>query len=94
MATSQIRKVLTNRIGIFHIAATGSLTAAIIFELCWLASFISFASPTHAFIGFFTSANLYSEKALLEGTLWSFFIGGLTGALLAAIYNMLAGVRR
>lgn len=93
METSEIPKVLPNRIGIFHLAATGSLTAAIIFEISWLGTYMSFASPTHAYIGLFTLANIQSETALLEGSLWSFLIGGLSGGLIAAIYNMLAGLR-
>lgn len=94
MATPDVTRVVTNRIGVFHLAATGGLAAAIVFEICWLGTFLSFASPTHAYIGLFTMANIQSEVALLEGSLWSLLFGGLSGALIAAIYNMLAGLRR
>ena len=55
---------------------------------------MSFANPSHAYIGLFTLADSPSETALLEGSLWSLMFGGLAGALMAAIYNMFAGLRR
>ena len=94
MAIRDVNRVLTNRIGIFHLAATGGLAAVVIFEVCWVGTYLSFASPTHAYIGLFTKPNVQPEVALLQGSLWSLLFGGLSGALIAAIYNMLAGLRR
>ena len=94
MATSEVPKEPTNRIGVFHLAATGGLAAAIVFEICWLGTAISFANSSHAYIGLFTLADIQSETALLEGSLWSLLFGGLSGALIAAFYNIFAGLRR
>jgi len=75
-----------------RLAATGAIGTALIFVLCWIGTFIPFTGPTHAFIGLFTQANMQSGTALVEGSLWSFLFGGLSGALIAAIYNMLGGL--
>jgi hypothetical protein len=84
----------THRIGVVRLAATGGVGAAVIFVLCWLGTFIPFASPTHAYIGLFTLADMQSGAALLEGSFWSLLFGGLSGALIAAIYNLFAGLER
>lgn len=94
MATSEVPRQPTNRIGVFHLAATGGVGAVIIFELSWLGTAISFANPSHQYIGLFTLADIQSETALLEGSLWSLLFGGLSGAVMAAIYNLFAGLRR
>lgn len=70
-----------------RLAATLGVGAALIFGLCWLGLFIPFSSPTHAYIGLFTSAEPTSVFALLEGGVWSFLFGALSGAVLAALYN-------
>jgi hypothetical protein len=69
---------------------TGGVTAAIVFVLCWIGTFIPFSSPTHAYINLFTSADAGSLYSLYEGTLWSLLFGGLVGALFAAVYNAIA----
>ena len=94
MATLEIRRQPANRVGVFQIAATGGVGAAVIFVLCWLGTFIPFASPTQAYIGLFTLADIQSGAALLEGSLWSLLFGGLSGAVIAAIYNMFARLSR
>ena len=55
---------------------------------------VHFASPTHAYIRLFTLADIQSAAALLEGSLWSLLFGGLSGAVIAAIYNMFARLSR
>jgi hypothetical protein len=37
---------------------------------------------------------MQSGAALLEGSFWSLLFGGLSGALIAAIYNLFAGLER
>jgi hypothetical protein len=81
-------------IGVPRLAATLSVGAALIFGLCWLGAFIPVSSPTHAYIGLFTSAQPNSGAALLEGTFWSFLFGALTGTLLAMLYNRFAPLDR
>jgi hypothetical protein len=53
-----------------------------------------FSSPTHAYIGLFTSAEPTSVFALLEGGVWSFLFGALSGAVFAALYNSFARLDR
>lgn len=82
------------RIGVPRLAATLGVGAALIFGLCWLGMFIPVSSPTHAYIGLFTSALPISGAALLEGTFWSFLFGALTGTVLALLYNWFAPLDR
>ena len=84
----------SDQIGVVRLAATTGVTAALIFVLCWTGTFMSFASPTHAYIGLFTDAETQSTQALVEGGLWSLLFGVLTGALIAALYNLFAGLDR
>jgi len=84
----------SHRIGITRLAATLGVGAALIFILCWLGMFVPISSPTHAYIGLFTSAQPSSVAALLEGSVWSFLFGILTGTLLAALYNQFARLDR
>ena len=83
-----------HRIGVMRLAATLGVGAALIFGICWLGMFIPRSSPTHAYIGLFTSAEPTSGFALLEGGVWSFLFGALSGAVLAALYNMFARLDR
>ena len=83
-----------HRIGVVRLAATLGVGAALIFGFCWLGIFIPMSSPTHAYIGLFTSAEPKSVFALLEGGVWSFLFGALTGAVLAAVYNLFARLDR
>ena len=83
-----------HHLGIVRLAAIGGVGAAVIFVLCWLGSFIPFASPTHAYIGLFTLADMQSGTALVEGSIWSLLFGGISGALIAVIYNLFAGFER
>ena len=92
MATSQTTLKPHANLSVRRLAATGAVGATLIFVLCWLGTFLPFSSPTHAFIGLFTPADMQSGRALVEGSFWSFLFGGLSGALIAAIYNMFAGL--
>lgn len=96
MATSPESHIVNvvHRIGVTRLAATLGVGAALIFVLCWLGTFIPVSSPTHAYISLFTSAKPSSGVALLEGSVWSFLFGALTGALLAALYNQFARLDR
>ena len=83
-----------HRIGVLRLALTGAVTAALVLALCWLGTLIPFSSPTHAYIGLFTPAEQNSVSALFEGTVWSFLFGGLSGAVLALVYNALGRLDR
>lgn len=80
--------------GVLRMALTGAVTAALVFVLRWLGTFVPFSSPTHAYIGLFTPAEQNSVEALVEGVLWSFLFGGLSGAVLAWVYNALGRLER
>ena len=92
LTTSEQRS--TSHIGVLRLAATTGVAAGLIFALCWVGTFISFASPTHAYIGLFTHAETQSIQALAEGGVWSLLFGLLSGGLIAAFYNLFAGLDR
>ena len=77
-------------LNVVQLLVTGGLTASIVFLLCWLGAFLPFSSPTHAYIGLFTTAEYTSEQALAEGFCWSLLFGGIAGAIFALIYNLTA----
>ncbi len=99
MATAQIplttvEQHSTSHIGVVRLAATIGVGSALIFVLCWLGTFISFSSPTHAYIGLFTLADTQSVQALAEGTIFSLLFGLLSGGIIAGLYNLFAGLDR
>jgi len=82
---------LTRRkIGVLRLALTGAITAGAFFALCWIGLFIPFGSPTHAYLGLFTNAEMTSTTALFQGLCWSVIFGGLLGGLTAFVYNALS----
>jgi hypothetical protein len=81
-------------VSVARLLVTGGATAAIVFILCWVGTFIPFSSPTHAYIGLFTNADATSVQALAQGTIWSLLFGALVGAVFALIYNGTARIGR
>lgn len=81
-------------VSVTRLIMTGGATAAIVFVLCWVGTFITFSSPTHAYIGLFTKADISSWQALAEGTLWSLLFGALVGAVFALMYNATEAIGR
>ena len=97
MATSAIQAPqagVRHTLGVTRLLVTGAATAAVVFVVCWLGTFIPFSSPTHAYIGLFTNADVSSGRALVEGSIWSLVFGGWTAGLFALIYNAAAGLGR
>lgn len=99
MATSQVPRTTdeqrsTSHIGVLRLAAALGAAAWLMFALCWLGTFIAFSSPTHAYIGLFTDADTQSVEALAEGGVWSLLFGTLSGGLIAAFFNLFAGIDR
>jgi hypothetical protein len=99
MATAQVpptglKPRSRSRIGVVRLAMTLGAAAGLIFVLCWIGTFITFSSPTHAYIGLFTDAETHSIQALVEGGLSSALFGVLSGALIAALYNLFSGLDR
>jgi len=80
----------THVLSVARLAISGGVTAAVIFVLCWLGTFVPFSSPTHAYITLFTNADISSGLALAEGTCWSLLFGALVGLVFALIYDATA----
>ena len=81
-------------LSVIRMLVAGGLTASAVFLLCWVGAFLPYASPTHAYIGLFTTAEYTSGQALAEGFCWSLLFGGVVGALFALIYNFTAYFER
>ena len=78
------------KIGVLRLALTGAITAGVFFALCWVGLFLPFGSPTHAYLGLFTNAEMTSAAALFQGLCWSVAFGALVGGLTAFFYNALS----
>lgn len=76
-----------HRLSVTRLSAATGVSAAVIFVLCWIGTFLPFSSPTHAYIGLFTNADYSSATALFQGTCWSLLFGLLAGAVFALVYN-------
>lgn len=81
-------------VNVVRLAVAGGVTAAVVFILCWLGTFVPFSSPTHAYIALFTNADISSGLALAEGFCWSLIFGALVGAMFALTYNATASFSR
>lgn len=95
LSTAPVREGERLRVvNVVRVGIAGGATAALVFVLCWLGTFVPFSSPTHAYIGMFTNADFRSGQAVVEGTLWSLLFGLLVGAAFALIYNATAALER
>ena len=97
MATSAIRDPQTavpHTLGVIRLLITGAATGAVVFVICWVGTLFPYGSPTHAYIGLFTNADMSSGRALVEGSVWSLLFGGLTAGLFGLIYNSTAAIVR
>lgn len=74
-------------LSVSRLLVAGGVSAAAIFLLCWVGTFIPFSSPTHAYISLFTQADIGSVRALVEGGLWSLLFGAIVGSVFASVYN-------
>jgi hypothetical protein len=81
-------------VSVSRLLVAGGVTAAAVFILCWLGTFVPFSSPTHAYIGLFANADVSSVQALGEGAIWSLLFGALVGGLFGLIYNAAAPLGR
>lgn len=83
-----------HRVSVIRLSVAAGVSAAAIFVLCWIGTFVPFSSPTHAYIGLFTNAEYSSAAALFQGVCWSFAFGLVVGAVFALIYNATAPLGR
>lgn len=82
----------SNRPDVVRFAFTGAFSATIFFFLCWAGAFLPFGPPTHMYLQLFTSADVNSGLALLQGLCWSLAFGLIAGALIAISYKLVAAV--
>ncbi len=79
------------KFGALHFATVGALVLGIIFLACWLLIFTP-VTATHAFIALFTTAEMTSFAALVQGLCWSLLFGAWTGFLIAIIHKFVASI--
>ena len=82
------------RANVLRFALTGALAAAIFYAICWLGAFLPIGPATHMYLKLFTSADVNSSLALVQGLCWSLAFGLIAGSLIASIYNLLAPLER
>lgn len=86
---------IAHNVGVLRLAITGALAAAIFYVLCWLGALILPIGPaSHMYLQLFTSADISSAAALIQGLIWSLAFGLIAGALIAILYNALARLER
>jgi hypothetical protein len=73
--------VVSHKIGVLRLGIAGAFTAAALLVLWWIGTFIPFSSPTHAYIGLFTTAPVGSAAALVSGLCWPVVFGALAGKI-------------
>ena len=95
MATTTAPIIHSNgRAHVIRFALTGAFAAGIFYALCWLGAFLPIGPATHMYLALFTSAEVTSSLALIQGLCWSLLFGAIAGSLIAFIYNLLAPVDR
>ncbi len=94
MATTTNENGSGGRANVLRFALTGALAAAVFYAICWLGAFLPIGPATHMYLKLFTSADINSGLALVQGLCWSFGFGLIAGALIASIYNLLAPLDR
>ena len=75
------------RLGLRRCALTGAVALAALFALCWLGTAVGLTGSSHMFVSLFTLAPIASGAAFGIGLCWSLVFGGISGALIAIIYN-------
>ncbi len=84
----------SGRANVLRFALTGALAAGIFFVICWLGAFLPLGRVSHMYIALFTSEDITSSLALVQGFCWSLAFGLIAGSLIAFIYNLLAPLDR
>ena len=93
-STSDFGGTATGGLSVIRTAFATGISMGVVFILCWIGTLVPFGSPTHAYISLFTTAEISSGRALLEGTCWSLLFGLLVGAVFALVYNATASFGR
>lgn len=82
------------RLGIRRCALTGAVALAALFALCWLGTAVGLTGSSHMFVSLFTLAPIASGAAFGIGLCWSLVFGGISGALIAIVYNAFSFLAR
>ncbi len=82
------------RANVLRLALTGALAAGIFYVICWLGAFLPIGRVSHMYLALFTSADITSSLALVQGFCWSLAFGLIAGSLIGFIYNLLAPLDR
>jgi hypothetical protein len=84
---NEIRAADAHRLSVGRLALTGALSLFALYALCWVGAAAG-VPVTHLFIALFTSFSVGSFAALCVGGAWALLAGGVTGAVVAATYNL------
>ena len=82
------------KLSVVRAALTGSIALGVLYLLCWLVALVAGAAAGRMHLELFTSFGANPFMVLLEGLIWSWVLGSLTGSLIALIYNALVGLER
>ena len=94
MATTSETNGANQRANVLRSALTGAFAAGVFFVICWVGAFLPIGPATHMYIALFTSAEINSSLALVQGLCWSLGFGLIAGTLIAFFYNLLAPLDR
>ena len=80
----------SSKVSVVRFALTGAIASGVFFLLCWVGLFLPFGSPTHAYLGLFTNAELTTAFGFGQGLCWSVIFGAVAGLLISVSYNALS----
>lgn len=81
-------------LSVVRMLVAGGTSALAVYVACWIAAQLPASSPTHAFISLFTSAEVTSGAALVEGGVWAMVFGAFVTSIFSLIYNLTAPLTR
>jgi hypothetical protein len=84
----------TQGVGVLRLALTGAIAEAVFYVICWVGAFLPLGPATHMYLQLFTSADIRSGAALVQGLCWSMAFGLIGGAVIAWSYNLLGALER
>ena len=91
MSSTIIADSSTRSVGILHFAVVGAVVLGIVFVACWLLAFTPIP-VTHAFIALFTTAEMTSSTAFVQGLCWSLVFGAWVGFLVAVVNRLVTSI--
>ena len=93
-ATHDLSVSTFRKLSVARLAATGALTGLVFYVLCWVGAALLLGNASHMYVQLFTTAQVSSGAALVEGSVWSIIFGLIAGALIAFFYNAFAFLDR